>query len=237
MTSIPLYLTEEYPCSYLENKLAQSLFVHPSLQLSASHYRELLKVGFRRSGNEVYRPNCAKCNACIPARLAVADFKPSRAQKRCFKKNIGTRAIIKPATFQLEHFEMYIRYQKNRHSTGSMAHLSADEYLQFLDSFWCNTRFVEFTVNNTLAAVAVVDQFDDAWSAVYTFFEPKFANLSLGVFAVLWEIEQAKLQQKEFLYLGYWIKNCKKMAYKIDYQPIQLFINNQWTDAFEYMQV
>lgn len=230
MTSIPLYLTQEHPCSYLEHELAQSLFVHPSFKITTAQYGHLIKQGFRRSGNEVYTPHCARCSACIPVRLTVADFKPDRNQKRCLNKNLNTQAIIKPAVFCQDHFDMYLRYQAYKHGDGSMAHFGPDDYIHFLGSLWCNTCFVEFSIDDELAAIAVIDQLDDAWSAVYTFFEPKFSNYSLGVYAILWEIKQTKLRQHEFLYLGFWIKNCQKMAYKANYRPIQLFIDNQWTE-------
>jgi len=233
MISIPLFMTQEHPCGYLEGEHAQSVFVHPSYPLTTSIYAQLIERGFRRSGNEIYAPHCPDCSACIPARLPVEKFKPSRSQKRCLNRNINTQAIIKPAVFEQAHYNMYLRYQTNRHSDGSMANASPDDYFNFLGSSWCETRFVEFSINNELAGVAVIDQLEQAWSAVYTFFEPKFASYSLGVYAVLWQIEQATLHQKEFLYLGFWIKACKKMAYKSDYQPMQLLINNQWIEMTE----
>ena len=230
MISIPLFLTQEHPCSYLEGERAQSVFVHPSYPVTTSIYAQLIEQGFRRSGDKIYAPHCPHCSACIPVRLPVEKFKPSRSQKRCIHKNIDTQVIVKPAVFEQAHYDMYLRYQAIRHSDGSMANASPDDYLDFLGSSWCNTRFVEFSINNELAGVAVIDQFEQAWSAVYTFFEPKFSSYSLGVYAVLWQVEQACLQQKEFLYLGFWIKTCKKMAYKSDYQPIQLLIDNQWIE-------
>ena len=230
MISIPLSLTQQHPCSYLEGMRAQSLFVHSSYPVTTSIYSQLIKQGFRRSGDEVYAPNCPQCMACIPARVPVEKFKPSRSQKRCINKNIDTQAIVKPAVFEQTHYEMYLRYQSTRHSDGSMANASPDDYLGFLGSSWCDTRFVEFSIKDELAGVAVIDQFEQAWSAVYTFFEPKFSSYGLGVYAVLWQIEQATLQQKEFLYLGFWIKACKKMAYKTNYQPIQLLIDKQWIE-------
>lgn len=230
MISIPLFLTQEHPCSYLEDEYNQSLFVDSSYPITTAIYAQLIMQGFRRSGNEVYAPHCPHCSACIPARLAAARFKPNRSQKRCLKKNINTHVIVKPAVFEQAHYDMYLRYQANRHSDGSMAHASPDDYINFLGSSWCDTKFVEFSINNELAGVAVIDQFENALSAVYTFFEPKFANASLGAYAVLWQIEQAKLQQREFLYLGFWIKTCKKMAYKSVYHPLQLLIDNQWTE-------
>ena len=166
MISIPLFLTQEHPCSYLEAEQAQSVFVHPSYPLTTSIYAQLIEQGFRRSGDEIYAPHCPHCSACIPVRLPVAKFKPSRSQKRCLNKNIDTQAIVKPAVFEQSHYDMYLRYQEIRHGDGSMANASPEDYLGFLGSSWCNTRFVEFSIHNELAGVAVIDQFEHAWSAV-----------------------------------------------------------------------
>ena len=231
MISIPLFLSKPHPCSYLDDIAAQSAFVHPAYPITTEIYGQLLEQGFRRSGDDVYIPQCGECNACVPARIEVKHFRPKRKQKRCLNKNRDTQAVIKPAIYDPAHYAMYLRYQNTRHNAGSMANASPDDYVNFLGSSWCNTCFVEFSIDGELAAIAVVDQFANAWSAVYTFFEPKFADYSLGVYAVLWQIEQARLQRKEYLYLGFWIKDCQKMAYKMDYQPLQLLQNRVWTAA------
>lgn len=228
MISIPLFLTEKHPCSYLDDEEAQPAFVHPSFDMTTAIYSELIKQGFRRSGDEVYSPHCPDCSACIPVRLRVAEFIPSRSQKRCLRKNIDTRVVVKSANFDQGHYAMYLRYQSVRHREGSMAHSSQDDYRHFLKSSWCDTSFVEFSIAGELAAIAVVDRLDNALSAVYTFFEPKFSSYGLGVYAVLWQIEWAKQLQKEFLYLGFWIKRCKKMSYKSAYQPLQVHRDKQW---------
>jgi arginine-tRNA-protein transferase len=230
MISIPLVLSQEHPCGYLETKIAQSLFVHPSYSITTSTYAHLLEQGFRRSGEEVYAPHCTHCSACIPARLPLKKFKPSKSQRRCMRKNIETQVNIKPAIFEQAHYDMYLRYQAIRHPEGSMINTSPENYFSFLSSSWCNTQFVEFSIHNELAGIAIIDQFDEAWSAVYTFFEPKFSDYSLGVYAILWQIQQANLQQKEYLYLGFWLKDCPKMSYKTCYQPIQLLIDKQWVE-------
>ena len=230
MISIPLVLSQEHPCGYLETKIAQSLFVHPSYSITTSTYAHLLEQGFRRSGEEVYAPHCSHCSACIPARLPLKKFKPSKSQRRCMRKNIETQVNIKPAIFEQAHYDMYLRYQAIRHPEGSMINTSPENYFSFLSSSWCNTQFVEFSIHNELAGIAIIDQFDEAWSAVYTFFEPKFSDYSLGVYAILWQSQQANLQQKEYLYLGFWLKDCTKMSYKTCYQPIQLLIDKQWVE-------
>jgi arginine-tRNA-protein transferase len=228
MKNIPLFLTEPHPCSYLDGKLARSLFVHPDYKMTADLYGRLIAQGFRRSGDDVYRPHCQPCAACVPARISVADFKPDRSQKRCWGKNSAMQVLVKPAVFEQAHYEMYLRYQAVRHGDGDMAHSSPDDYLGFLSSSWCNTQFIEFSIGNRLAGIAVVDFLSNAWSAVYTFFEPEFSSYSLGVYAVLWQIEALKRQQQEFLYLGFWIKDCQKMAYKSNYRPLQVLLDDQW---------
>ncbi|MBL6986794.1 MAG: arginyltransferase [Methylobacter sp.] len=228
MTSIPLLITSPHPCSYLDDKLAQTAFIDPSFRLNTATYSLLITHGFRRSGDDVYRPQCAQCSQCVPVRLPVAQFKPNRNQKRCLQKNRKTTVIIKPAVFEQAHYDLYLRYQNHRHAEGNMANTSPDEYINFLGSSWCNTQFIEFFCADELAAVAIVDRLDDALSAVYTFFDPNFSSSSLGVYAVLWQIQYAQNQGLEWLYLGFWIANCRKMNYKDQYHPLQGFIDSEW---------
>jgi arginyl-tRNA--protein-N-Asp/Glu arginylyltransferase len=228
MTSIPLLITAPHPCSYLEGEQAQTAFVNPIFGLSSNVYSQLIAHGFRRSGDDVYQPRCAQCSQCVPVRLPVAQFKPNRRQKRCFQKNRQTSTIIKPAVFEQAHYDLYLRYQNQRHADGNMANSSPDEYLKFLGGSWCDTRFVEFSIDGALAAVAIVDYLENAISAVYTFFDPEFSSYSPGVYAVLWQIQFAQEQRLEWLYLGFWIANSKKMNYKNQYRPLQGFIDQQW---------
>ena len=234
MTSIPLLISAPYPCSYLADAQAQSVFVNPQTRMTNALYSQLVAHGFRRSGDDVYRPQCAACQQCVAVRIEVQNFKPSRKHKRCWQKNADITAIIKPATFETAHYEMYLCYQNQRHKDGGMAKASKEESLNFLSSTWCETRFVEFSIAGELAGVAVVDYLENSLSAVYTFFEPKFSPLSLGVYAVLWQIEQAKRLGLRYVYLGFWIQNCQKMAYKSQYQPLQGLIHQRWqTVIFE----
>lgn len=230
MISIPLLLTEQQSCNYLDRKNSQTAFVHPSFSLNTTIYSQLIEQGFRRSGSEVYTPHCPGCSECIPTRIAVSQFIPDRNQKRCIKKNRGTTVIVKPARFEQVHYDMYMRYQNYKHEKGGMANSSKDDYINFLTSSWSNTLFVEFSIENELAAVAIVDVLDNALSAVYTFFEPEFSQYSLGNYAVLWQIQHAQEMNFQFVYLGFWIADCQKMSYKTQYKPIQGFIENKWKE-------
>lgn len=228
MISVPLFATEQSPCSYLDKRNSSSVFVHPSFSLNTEIYSQLIEQGFRRSGDEVYAPHCPTCSECIPARLLVDQFHPSKNQRRCSKKNQATTINIKPARFEQTHFELYLRYQKYKHAGGGMANSTEEDYINFLSSRWCNTLFVEFLINDELAAVAIVDLLDNALSAVYTFFAPEFAAYSLGTYAVLWQLNHAKQMELEYVYIGYWIKNCRKMSYKTQFEPIQGLVDKEW---------
>lgn len=228
MTSLPLWLTGNANCSYFADRQARSVVVDPNFALNSQLYSHLIEQGFRRSGDQVYRPYCDSCQACIPTRIAVNDFKPDRKQKRCLKRNAETQVTLKNAEFESAHFDLYVRYQAARHDQNAPAKITADDYIEFLGSTWCNTLFVEFKIQQQLAAVAVVDVLENAYSAVYTFFEPALADYSPGVYAVLWQIETARQLELDYVYLGFWIKNCRKMQYKNQYQPLQGLIQQQW---------
>ncbi len=228
MISIPLISDFESACSYKADQQSRSLFVARDFELSVPIYSALIQQGFRRSGSEVYRPSCSKCNACIPSRIRISDFKTNRNQKRCLKKNLSTRTQIRDAKFSQKQYDLFIRYQKYKHKDGHMASLSTQEYLAFLSSPWCQTLFIEFYIQQQLAAVTIVDVLENALSAVYTFFDPLFSDYSLGTYAVLSQIEMAEKSGLEFVYLGYWIKNCSKMAYKNRFRPLEGWIDNVW---------
>lgn len=228
MISIPLYVDTPHACSYLAQRNAQFAYIHPDFPLDTSLYSHLIAQGFRRSGSHVYQPNCTSCKKCIPVRLSVNDFQPSRQQRRTLKNNADMQVTIKPALFEQAHFDLYLLYQQSRHADSNMASASKHDYINFLSSEWCNTLFIEFNCVGELAGIAVIDQLDNAFSAVYTFFDPKFSKRSLGVYAVLWQIEYAKSQNLNWLYLGYWIAECQKMSYKINYQPLQGLIEQDW---------
>lgn len=232
MSSVPLWLTTEQPCSYLDDRYSQSAVVHPDFAMDIPAYSRLIEHGFRRSGDQVYKPHCHDCQACIPTRIPVSSFQASRSQKRCIKRNTKTQVSIKPARFDSRHFELYQHYQANRHDKDSTDSISPEEYSHFLGSRWCETWFVEFSIADRIMAVAVIDVLEQALSAVYTFFDPVFNEYSPGAYAVLWQIEQAQKCHLDYVYLGFWIKDCRKMNYKIQYQPLQGLINQQWQAIF-----
>jgi arginine-tRNA-protein transferase len=226
------YATPPHECNYLPHKEAVTLFADPQFPKNPRIYAALADCGFRRSGEHLYVPHCSTCSSCIPVRIPVAEFTPSRNQLRTLRRNRDLSVCKLPAEFFPEHFALYQKYIASRHPGGGMDNPSEQSYMDFLTSSWSQTWFYEMRKDNMLVGVAVVDFMSAAMSAVYTFFDPDFANRSPGKFAVLYEIEQAGKLEFDWLYLGYWIKNCHKMNYKTEYQPLEYYIENEWRREF-----
>ncbi len=228
LSTIRLFATHPHACSYLAGEEATTVFVDPAANIDIELYSQLSELGFRRSGKHIYQPRCEHCQACIPARIPVADFRPNRRQKRCFARNRDIHVQEVDSIASDEHYALYEAYISSRHADGDMYPPSKNQFDSFLTSEWGVTRFLEFRHNNKLISVAVTDKMNNGLSAVYTFYDPTEVRRSLGVYAVLHQIEKARSEGLPSVYLGYWIKQCHKMAYKTDYRPLELFVQNRW---------
>ncbi len=230
LRDLKVYTTYPHSCSYLEDKEATTLFVDPRTQVDSKLYSQLSLMGFRRSGSHIYRPHCSQCNACVPTRIVVDQFQPRRSQKRAWKHNqdLEVRAVESIATD--EYFDLYRSYIESRHQDGDMYPPLRDQYESFLSDEWGVTQYHRIELKGQLLGIAVVDRLADGLSAIYTFFDPEQQHRSLGIYAILWQIEQARELGLPYVYLGYWIKQCQKMAYKIQFRPLELYVNGRWTD-------
>ncbi|MBK8181424.1 MAG: arginyltransferase [Candidatus Competibacteraceae bacterium] len=222
-----MFLTTDYPCSYLPGQQARNLVADPTAA-DARLYTQLAQLGFRRSGDHIYRPHCRDCVACRSLRIPVEQFQPNRSQRRIWDRNQDLAVQMIEAEFKEEHFDLYARYLGARHAGGGMDPANPENYWSFIASRWSPTALGEFRRGQQLVAVAVIDRLDNGLSAVYTFFDSLEENRSLGTFAILWQIAEAKQLQLKWLYLGYWIEQCAKMAYKSRFKPHEIFAIEHW---------
>ncbi|MDH5518683.1 MAG: arginyltransferase [Gammaproteobacteria bacterium] len=222
------YLTVEHSCAYFADRICQNVIPDPNIAMQAEFYEQLGMVGFRRSGDHIYRPHCPQCSACVPVRIKVADFLPNRSQRRCLKQNSDISVKPVAAEYNDEFFALYKKYLNQRHGDGEMKNPSADDFKHFLICDWSHTHFLEFRENEQLLAVAVIDKIHNGLSAVYTFYDPEHARRGLGTYAILQQIRHCKNHRAPYLYLGYWIEQHPKMQYKINFDAIEAFQSNHW---------
>jgi arginyl-tRNA--protein-N-Asp/Glu arginylyltransferase len=227
-SGLKFFSTPPHNCSYLDNLQATTLFADPEATMNNTIYNQLSGYGFRRSGNYIYKPQCLNCQACISVRIPVHEFSMNRQQQRVWKKNQDITVRRVAPTYYQNHYDLYVRYIKQRHADGDMYPPSVAQYLSFLFSDWSDTHLYEFLLDDKLVAVAVCDVLKNGLSAVYTFYDTAYEQRSLGTYAILWEIDCTQKIGMDFLYLGYWVKDSPKMTYKRNFKPLEALIEQLW---------
>ncbi|WP_424943330.1 arginyltransferase [Aliiroseovarius crassostreae] len=236
--SLPLapqfYVTAPQSCPYLEDRQERKLFTALQGEHAAQLNDTLSKQGFRRSQNVLYRPSCAECNACLSARIRVADFKPTKSQKRTVRKNdfLIRRARAPWATE--DQFDLFRTYLDSRHADGGMADMDVFEFAAMIEETPIKTRVIEYRPNDAakgdLTAVCLTDVLDDGLSMVYSFYDPARRDLSLGTYMILDHIELAREVGLPYVYLGYWVPGSPKMDYKAKFSALEVYRGGEWVE-------
>jgi arginyl-tRNA--protein-N-Asp/Glu arginylyltransferase len=232
-TSLPKYFyrTAPQPCPYLSGRTERNIFAELSGPDVSAVYDTLARHGFRRSHRIVYRPDCVDCKACVPVRVRVSDFAPSRSLRRVSRANADITADDRAATATREQYQLFSRYLVSRHAGSEMSAMSFEDYRALVEDTAVETRLIEFRDRDgTLHAACLADRLDDGLSAVYGYFEPDSASRGLGTYMVLWLIERCRALELAHAYLGYWIAASRKMSYKARFQPLEALGDDGWRD-------
>jgi arginine-tRNA-protein transferase len=235
MDHIPLkrphffFTTAPLPCPYIPGRLERKIVTELNGPDAETLHEALSRAGFRRSHSIAYTPACPGCSACIPVRIVVGSFAPDRTMRRVIKANgdLSGRQVAARAT--AEHYRLFSRYQESRHGGGDMALMGFYDYRSMVEDSPIDTFLAEFRGNDgSIVGCCLADRMSDGLSAVYSFFEPDMPRRSLGTFVVLWLIEEARRLGLPYIYLGYWIAESRKMAYKARFKPLEAFGPNGW---------
>ena len=225
---IKLYQGSVNDCSYLPDRQAINIYADPHHPHPRAVYNQLIKRGFRRSGEYVYKPGCSKCSACVPVRILCDDFQLRRTDRRNLSRNHDLSVDFQPARYSDTYFDLYCRYLDARHAGGGMDDPDPEDFERFLLNPWGETLFVDICAEDRIVGVAVTDATADGLSAVYTFFDPDFSARGLGRYCILQQIKLCQAMSLPYLYLGYWVDGCRKMQYKTEFCPQEQFDGHQW---------
>ncbi|MCA3350044.1 MAG: arginyltransferase [Roseomonas sp.] len=223
------YTTAPLPCPYLPGRTERKIVTELSGTEAEALHERLSRAGFRRSHNIAYAPVCPGCQACVPIRVVSEDFTPDRTQRRILRANADLTVSEMPARATAEQFTLFQRYQKNRHADGDMAAMGYYDYRAMIEDTPISTGLLEFRdAQDRLLGACLTDWLADGLSAVYSFFDTDEEKRSLGTFAVLWLIGRARSLGLPYVYLGYWVPESRKMAYKARFRPSEILISGAW---------
>ena len=217
----------ESNCPYIKGQTEQRIAV--DISNDPQCHDGLAVAGFRRVENWVYRPACPQCNACLPWRVDVANFMPSRNMSRIIKRNRDLTTHVASPIPSDDHYRLFKTYVTNRHDDGQMAQMDQLEFTSMISNSPIETILISYKdAENNLVGAILSDLQSDGLSAVYSFFEPSLTTRSLGTFMVLDLLSIAKDSDLDWLYLGYFVDGSRKMEYKARFRPAEVFKDGQW---------
>ena len=222
------YTTAPLPCPYVAGRTERKVVTEITGPDAEALHDRLSRAGFRRSHNIAYAPVCPACQACVPIRIPIATFQPERGLRRVARANAAVEGYDVPARATAEQYQLFQRYQQARHSDGDMATMSFYDFRAMVEDTPIETVITEFRVDGALVGACLTDRLGDGLSAVYSFFAPERERQSLGTYAILWMIDRARRERLPYVYLGYWVPESRKMAYKARFRPCEVLVNGVW---------
>lgn len=223
------YRSGPMPCPYIPGRIERKLFARLAGPDVAELNSALSRAGFRRSHDIIYRPVCPNCRACVAVRIPVALFEPNRTMRRVLAINANLVARERPAKATEEDFRLFLDYQRIRHDGSDMARMTRSEFTTMIEEGNAATSLFEFRdAENRLTGVMLTDRLEDGFSAVYSYYDAVQTRRSLGTYMILALISQARREGLPFVYLGYWIRESRKMSYKSRFRPLEMLMPGGW---------
>ena len=216
-------------CAYLPRQTARLPLQVPAAGLTAAQFDQLLAAGYRRSGWFFYKPQCPACRACEPLRIEVDNFCPSRSQRRAKKRGVQhLRVQFAPPIIDARRLEIFNAHRLQRQLAEDQECVDEQDYRSFLVHSYADVRELSLWVDERLVAVSITDVGACSLSAVYCFFDPQYAWLSPGTYAILQQIDLARAWGYRWLYLGLMVADNPHLKYKANFRPHQRRLDGVW---------
>ena len=229
------FVTSPNACPYLPGKYERKVFT----ELNGLHAGELNdalgRIGFRRSQSVAYRPSCPDCQACVSVRVVTDEWQPSGTQKRVLKRNADLEVTACRPWATDEQYQLLRRYLSARHPGGGMSNMDEMDYADMVEHTPVHTHVIEYREPRKgyspgkLIGACLTDRQGDGLSMVYSFYDADHEKRpSLGSYIIMDHIRRARELGLPYLYLGYWVRGSKRMAYKAGYRPVERLGPDGW---------
>jgi arginyl-tRNA--protein-N-Asp/Glu arginylyltransferase len=210
-------------CPYLKDEVYRQEYF-AGTELDSWQFQYLLDHRWRRFGTVFFRPVCPSCRKCRSIRVFAPFFTPTKSQKRVLKRNKETRVVFGPLKFREELYSIYEKHSRQKFAQES----SQDEFLRNFFNPGVPSFQSEYFIDGVLAGFGILDIAGQGLSSVYFCYDPKYSDYSLGSFSVMEEIRETAARGLEYYYLGYYIEETPRMAYKGRFHPYELLVEGAW---------
>ncbi len=219
----------EQVCPYMKEQTARLPLRLPSRPLTQVEFGQRLRQGDRRQGFVLYRPSCPGCVACEPIRLSVAEYTPTKTQKRIGRRGDEELVLrVGAPAVDARRVYLYNEHKTARRLRDGQPPIDEDGYRDFLVATCCDTFEISYYHGDSLVGIAICDRSEDALSAVYCCYDPGVAHLSIGTYSILKQLQLCKQWGLHYLYLGLYISGCESMEYKARYLPHERLVDGTW---------
>lgn len=228
-------MTNIGPCPYIEGQQERKVFTELRGSNAAEMNDALGRIGFRRSQGVAYRPSCLTCAACVSVRVVTEAFQPTSSQKKMIRKHDDLEVSACRPWATPDQYALLQRYLAARHPGGGMNGMAEDEFADMIEQSPVDSYVIEYRepsvngVPGTLVGACLTDRQADGLSMIYSFFEPNGPRKGLGTYIILDHIKRAASLDLPYVYLGYWVEDSPRMAYKTNFRPMERLGPKGWS--------
>ncbi|MCK9492615.1 MAG: arginyltransferase [Sulfurimonas sp.] len=208
-------------CSYLKNK-NQTTHYKVIENCDETQCLSLIQRGYRRFGKMYFRPICKDCDECKSIKIDVKNFEFSKSDRRVMRKAKDIKSYIQTPSMTKEHlrlFDKYHLYMKDKKGWEHSYVNPQNYYSSFVNGHNGYGYEILYYDQERLIGVDLIDILEDGISSIYFYYDPHYSSYSLGKLSLLYEIEFAKTQKMDWIYLGYYVEDCDSLSYKALYKP------------------